>query len=344
MSLLFIAAMSKSAQIGFHTWLPDAMEGPTPVSALLHAATMVTAGIYLLIRISPMLEYCDDLLIVISVIGGLTAFFTATIGTIQTDLKKVIAYSTCSQLGYMVCICGLSGYSIALFHLFNHAFFKALLFLGAGSVIHSLQDEQDMRRMGGLAYYMPITYISMLVASFSLAGFPFLSGFFSKDLILEFSIANFTLNGTYTFYLGLAGAFCTSYYSARLLYLTFLRPYNGFRSIVTNIKESSLLMLLIFCFLVIFSIFSGYFFNDLFVGLGSDVFLDAIFVLSSNFVQADSEFILTESKFISFKLLPTILSFLGFVISIIIFKNQSIIFKYSINPLFNKFYQFLYNK
>ena len=175
------------------------MEGPTPVSALLHAATMVTAGIYILIRCSPILEYCTNLLFFIALVGGLTAFFTSTIGLVQTDIKKVIAYSTCSQLGYMVCVCGLSGYHVALFHLFNHSFFKALLFLGAGAVIHICLNEQDMRRMGSLYKFMPVTYISMLVGSLSLAGFPFLSGYCSKDLMLEFSYTSYTFNALFTY-------------------------------------------------------------------------------------------------------------------------------------------------
>ena len=183
--LLFIGAVGKSAQLGLHTWLPDAMEGPTPVSALIHAATMVTAGIFLIIRCSPIFEYSENALSIVTFVGALTAFFAASIGVFQNDLKKVIAYSTCSQLGYMVFICGLSGYNIAMFHLFNHAFFKALLFLSAGSIIHAVADEQDMRKMGGLLNLLPFTYSMMLIGSLSLMGFPFLTGFYSKDLILE---------------------------------------------------------------------------------------------------------------------------------------------------------------
>lgn len=339
MFLFFLGAMSKSAQIGFHTWLPDAMEGPTPVSALLHAATMVTAGVYLLIRLSPLLEYCSSLLFTISMVGGLTAFFTATIGIVQTDLKKVIAYSTCSQLGYMISVCGLSGYSVALFHLFNHAFFKALLFLGAGSVIHSLLDEQDMRKMGGVAYLMPITYVSMLIASFSLMGLPFLSGFYSKDLILELTIGEYAFNGAYVFYLGVLGAFCTSFYSFRLLYLTFLRPYNGFRSLPSSIKESSPILLAAFIFLSLFSIFSGYLFRDLFVGLGSDAWSSCIFTLPSNFIQMNSENIPSLMK-----LLPSIFSILGLLTSFLFFINSSFFERVLARRLFFKLHSFLYNK
>jgi NADH-ubiquinone oxidoreductase chain 5 len=198
-SLLFIGAMGKSAQIGLHTWLPDAMEGPTPVSALIHAATMVTAGIFLIIRCSPLFEYSPIVLNAITIIGGLTAFFAATIGLVQNDIKKIIAYSTCSQLGYMAFACGTSNYAASLFHLSNHAFFKALLFLGAGAVIHSLGNEQDIRKMGGLIQVMPFTYAMMLIGSLSLVGFPFLSGFYSKDVILELAFAKYTVDSLFTF-------------------------------------------------------------------------------------------------------------------------------------------------
>ena len=182
--LLFVGAVGKSAQLGLHVWLPDAMEGPTPVSALIHAATMVTAGVFLIIRTSPLFELAPFALMIVTIIGALTTFFAATTGLLQNDLKKVIAYSTCSQLGYMVFACGISHYSVSLFHLMNHAFFKALLFLSAGAIIHSLNDEQDMRKMGGLIKILPFTYAMIFIGSLSLMGFPFLTGFYSKDLIL----------------------------------------------------------------------------------------------------------------------------------------------------------------
>jgi NADH-ubiquinone oxidoreductase chain 5 len=194
---LFIGAIGKSAQIGLHTWLPDAMEGPTPVSALIHAATMVTAGVFVILRSSPLLEYCDIGLLFITIIGALTTFMAASIGVVQNDLKKVIAYSTCSQLGYMIFACGLSNYSVSLFHLMNHAFFKALLFLSAGSVIHAMSDEQDMRKMGGLIKIIPITYVMILIGSLSLMGFPFLTGFYSKDAILELAYGSYSFHGTF---------------------------------------------------------------------------------------------------------------------------------------------------
>lgn len=175
------------------------MEGPTPVSALIHAATMVTAGVFVLIRSSPILEYSSSGLFLVSLIGGLTALFAGTVGLVQYDIKKVIAYSTCSQLGYMFFACGMSNYSVGLFHLFNHGFFKALLFLGAGSVIHALLDEQDMRKMGGLVKLMPLTYVAILVGSLSLTGFPFLTGFYSKEVVLEIAFAKFSINSFFIY-------------------------------------------------------------------------------------------------------------------------------------------------
>ena len=197
--LLFVGAVGKSAQIGLHTWLPDAMEGPTPVSALIHAATMVTAGVFVILRSSPLLEYSNFSLLIITIMGALTAFMAATIGVVQNDLKKVIAYSTCSQLGYMILACGLSNYSIGLFHLMNHAFFKALLFLSAGSVIHAMADEQDMRKMGGLIKVIPITYVMIVIGSLALMGFPFLTGFYSKDILLELTFGTYHISGLFAY-------------------------------------------------------------------------------------------------------------------------------------------------
>ena len=219
--LLFIGAMGKSAQIGLHTWLPDAMEGPTPVSALIHAATMVTAGVFLVIRFSPLFELSPSVLTFITYIGAATAIFAASIALVQNDIKKIIAYSTCSQLGYMFFACGVGAYPVALFHLMTHAFFKALLFLGAGNVIHAMHHEQDITKMGGLWNKIPVTYTLMLIGSLALAGiYPF-AGYFSKDLILEVSYAHGSDAGMMAFSLGLVGAFCTAFYSWRLLFLTF---------------------------------------------------------------------------------------------------------------------------
>jgi NADH-quinone oxidoreductase subunit L len=224
--LLFIGAMGKSAQLGLHTWLPDAMEGPTPVSALIHAATMVTAGVFMVCRLSPMFEYAPLALDLVTYVGAFTAFFAATIGLVQNDIKRVIAYSTCSQLGYMFFAAGVSAYSASMFHLMTHAYFKALLFLGAGAVIHAVSDEQDMRRMGGLWRRIPITYTYMWIGSLALAGIPPLSGFFSKDLIIESAYASIHLTdggmeGYVGYWAGVIAAFFTALYSGRLLFMTF---------------------------------------------------------------------------------------------------------------------------
>merc|ERR1711937_436207 len=217
---LFIGVMGKSAQISLHTWLPDAMEGPTPVSALIHAATMVTAGVFLLARCSPIFEYSPLVLSIITIFGAMTAFFASATALVQNDLKRVIAYSTCSQLGYMVFACGTANYNVGIFHLSNHAFFKALLFLSAGSVIHALSDEQDMRKMGGLLRIVPFTYATMFIGSLSLMGFPFMAGFYSKDIILELAFSKFILSSHFAYWLGVVSAFFTSFYSIRLGYLT----------------------------------------------------------------------------------------------------------------------------
>jgi proton-translocating NADH-quinone oxidoreductase chain L len=221
--LLFVGAVGKSAQIGLHTWLPDAMEGPTPVSALIHAATMVTAGVFLIARCSPLFEYAPTILVIITCMGAMTAFFAATTGLLQNDLKRVIAYSTCSQLGYMVFACGVSNYAVGVFHLANHAFFKALLFLGAGSVIHAVADEQDMRRMGGLRRLIPFTYAMIFIGSFSLMGLPFLTGFYSKDVILEVAYAKYTLAGHFSYWLGTLAAFFYSFLFNAFVTLNFFK-------------------------------------------------------------------------------------------------------------------------
>ena len=219
--LLFIGAMGKSAQLGLHTWLPDAMEGPTPVSALIHAATMVTAGVFMVARLSPLFEYSDIALAVVTIVGGTTAIFAATVGCVQNDIKRVIAYSTCSQLGYMFFALGVSAYTAGVFHLITHAFFKALLFLGAGSVIHSMSDEQDMRNMGGLYKLIPVTYILMWIGSLALAGIWPFSGYYSKDIILEAAWASEIWYGKYAFWMGIVAAFLTAFYSWRLIIMTF---------------------------------------------------------------------------------------------------------------------------
>jgi proton-translocating NADH-quinone oxidoreductase chain L len=289
-SLLFIGAMGKSAQIGLHTWLPDAMEGPTPVSALIHAATMVTAGVFLVIKCSFLFEYVPHVLTYVAIIGALTAFFSATIGLVQNDIKKVIAYSTCSQLGYMIFACGLSNYHVAVFHLANHAFFKALLFLSAGAVIHSLANEQDMRKFGSLLAQLPFTAIMFLIGSFSLMGFPFLTGFYSKDLILEVAFGGFSLDSAVPYFLGLITAFFTSFYSFRVFYLTFIYKNNSFRANILSLHELPWKMAVSLGVLAVGSIFLGYLTKDLFVGLGTDWWSPSILILPEHNKQLDAEF------------------------------------------------------
>jgi NADH-ubiquinone oxidoreductase chain 5 len=246
------------------------MEGPTPVSALIHAATMVTAGVFLICRSSPLLQYSENVSFIITIVGGMTAFLAATTGLLQNDLKRVIAYSTCSQLGYMVFAAGLSSYAVSIFHLSNHAFFKALLFLGAGSVIHAMGDEQDMRKMGGLVKILPLTYAAMVIGSLALMGFPFLTGFYSKDVILEVAYGSFTVEGRFVHTLGSLAAFFTAYYSLRLLAMTFLRPANGNKYFYEHSHESPLPMALPLIILSIASIFIGYVSRDMMIGPGTD--------------------------------------------------------------------------
>ena len=303
---LFLGAMGKSAQLGLHSWLPDAMEGPTPVSALIHAATMVTAGIFLISRCSYFFEYSPAILHFVTFIGACTAFFAATTGLFQNDIKKVIAYSTCSQLGYMVFACGLSSYDVAMFHLSNHAFFKALLFLGAGSIIHALADEQDMRKMGGLKNVLPLSYAISLIGSLALIGFPFLAGFYSKDVILEVSFTNFQNFGSFSYILGCLSAFCTAFYSTRLFYLVFLAKPNGNKQIILNAHEPSWKMSLPLIILSLMSIFVGFLSKDFFIGPGNDFWGLSLFVLSKNYSLTDIEF-----APIQYKLLPLVLTFIG---------------------------------
>ena len=268
--LLFIGAMGKSAQIFLHTWLPDAMEGPTPVSALIHAATMVTAGVFLIVRCSPIFEYSPLTLNIITIVGMTTAFFAATVALVQTDIKKIIAYSTCSQLGYMFFAAGVGAYNVAIFHLFTHAFFKALLFLGSGSVIHSFKDEQDINQMGAVYKKLPYTWVLMLIGTLALTGFPFLSGFYSKDAIIEFAYLKGSTTGYYAAGVGILTALLTSIYSWRLIFKTFHGSYNNKKIKIEEMHESPLVMLLPLLILSVGAIFSGFLFKDLFIGHGGE--------------------------------------------------------------------------
>jgi len=288
--LLFIGAMGKSAQLGLHTWLPDAMEGPTPVSALIHAATMVTAGVYMVARLSPMFEYAPMALAVVGVIGGTTAIFAASVGMAQNDIKRVIAYSTCSQLGYMFFAAGVSAYGAAMFHLFTHAFFKALLFLGAGSVIHAMSGEQDMRRMGALWKKIPITYVLMWIGSLSLAGIPFFAGFYSKDSILAAAWASGTAVGRYSFCLGVFTAFLTAFYSWRLIIMTFHGSSRADHEVEHHIHESPWVMLAPLFVLAAGAIAAGYLADSFFVGEGrAEFWKSAILVLPAHDAIAAAE-------------------------------------------------------
>ena len=315
-------ALAKSANIPLHSWLPGSMEAPTPVSALLHAATLVTAGIYLLIRVSPILEYSSTALLIITVIGSSTAFFAATCGLVQNDLKRIIAFSTISQLGYMMLAIGLSQYNVALMHTVNHAFFKALLFLGAGAVIHSFGDQQDVRKMGGLIKFLPFTYSVMLVGSLSLLATPFLTGFYSKDLILELAYGQYSFSGLYAFILGSITAGITAFYSFRLISLVFLSTANGPKESYINSHESNLTVIIPLLILAIFSIFFGYMLSDLFVGIGSDFFGNSIFIHPNNISLVEAEFSLNPI----IKLLPAILSLIGSVSAIYLYNYKPSVF------------------
>ena len=266
--LLFIGAMGKSAQIFLHTWLPDAMEGPTPVSALIHAATMVTAGVFLVVRCSPIFEYSPLTLNIITVVGMSTAFFAATVALVQSDIKKIIAYSTCSQLGYMFFATGVGAYNVAMFHLFTHAFFKALLFLGSGSVIHAFKDEQDINEMGGVWKKLPYTWILMIIGTLALTGFPFLSGYYSKDAIIEFAYLKGNTTGYYAAGIGIFTAFLTSIYSWRLIFKTFHGSYNNKKIKINETHESPLIMIIPLIILSFGAIFAGFLFKDLFLSHG----------------------------------------------------------------------------
>ena len=279
--LLFIGAMGKSAQILLHTWLPDAMEGPTPVSALIHAATMVTAGVFLVVRCSPIYEYSELALNIITIVGMSTAFFAASVALVQNDIKKIIAYSTCSQLGYMFFAAGVGAYNVAMFHLFTHAFFKALLFLGSGSVIHAFKDEQNINNMGGVWKKLPYTYALMIIGTLALTGFPLLSGFYSKDAIIEFAYLRGNTTGFYAAGIGIFTAFLTSIYSWRLMFKTFHGEYNNKNIKIEETHESPLVMLVPLIFLSIGAVFAGFAFKELFIGYeaANNFWKDSIFFL-----------------------------------------------------------------
>nr|YP_004769784.1 NADH dehydrogenase subunit 5 [Thermochaetoides thermophila DSM 1495]AEI26011.1 NADH dehydrogenase subunit 5 [Thermochaetoides thermophila DSM 1495] len=350
---LLIGAMAKSSQVGLHVWLPMAMEGPTPVSALIHAATMVTAGVYLLMRSSPLIEYSSTVLLLCLWLGAITTVFSSLIGLFQQDIKKVIAYSTMSQLGMMVLSIGLSSYNIALFHLVNHAFYKALLFLGAGSVIHAVADNQDFRKFGGLISYLPLTYSVMLIASLSLVAFPFMTGFYSKDFILESAYGQFSFSGVAVYIIATIGAIFTTLYSVKVLYLTFLSNPNGPRTYYSYkpAHEGDFFLTLPLVILALFSIFFGFITKDIFIGLGSNFFVDnSLFIHPIHEIMIDTEFAVP----VLFKLLPFIFTISFSVIALTLSELLSelvIYFKfsrfgYNIFGFFNQRFliEFFYNK
>lgn len=337
--LLFIGAMGKSAQLGLHTWLPDAMEGPTPVSALIHAATMVTAGVFLVARCSPLFEYAPVALEMVTIVGGATAIFAATIAITQNDIKRVIAYSTCSQLGYMFFACGVSAYSAGIFHLMTHGFFKALLFLGAGSVIHAMSDEQDLRNMGGIWKKIPFTYSMMWIGSLALAGvFPF-AGYYSKDIILEAAYAAGGL-GNYVFWIGISAAFLTAFYSWRLIIMAFHGRPRASSEVMSHVHESPLVMTIPLLLLAIGALFSGIVGYHMLhmVSAEGEFWKGAIFVLEeNNHIEAAHH--LPET----IKLIPSIAGFAGIFFAYVFYMMVPSIPAF-LARVFAFVYRFLLNK
>ena len=336
---LFMGAMGKSAQLFLHTWLPDAMEGPTPVSALIHAATMVTAGIFLVARCSPLFEMSPSILSFITYIGASTAFFAATVALVQNDIKRIVAYSTCSQLGYMFVALGSGAYQIAIFHLFTHAFFKALLFLGSGSVIHAVSDEQDIRKMGGLYKLIPFTWIVMLIGTLGLTGAPLLSGYYSKDGIIEAAFVSQTEGHFYAFYLLVFSALLTSFYSWRLIFLTFNGKSNISTEIFSKIHESPKVMLFPLIVLSILTIFSGIYFVDYFMSHDYQfLWQTAIYLSESNHVIESIHYV---PKWVKYS--PLVMMVLGLITAIIFYLIYPNIPKF-LSSKFNPLYKFLLNK
>ena len=332
---LFIGAMGKSAQFLLHTWLPDAMEGPTPVSALIHAATMVTAGIFLVVRCSPLFEYSQVALNIVAIVGMITAIFAASVALVQNDIKKIVAYSTCSQLGYMFFAAGVGAYHVAIFHLFTHAFFKALLFLGSGSVIHAFNNEQDIRNMGGVRKKLPFTYTFMLIGTLALTGFPLLSGFYSKDAIIEFAYLSSSPLGNYAVIIGIFTAFLTSIYSWRLFFKTFHGSYNNKKTKINETHESPLTMLVPLFFLGIGALFAGFLFKEIFIGHHNmDFWQTSIFFINEIKHDYIPLWLLLITPILVVVAIP--LSFYYYVLNIKILEN----FKKNTFPLYN----FLLNK
>ncbi len=336
---LFMGAMGKSAQLFLHTWLPDAMEGPTPVSALIHAATMVTAGIFLVARCSPLFEMSPSILSFITIIGASTAFFAATVALVQNDIKRIVAYSTCSQLGYMFVALGSGAYQIAIFHLFTHAFFKALLFLGSGSVIHAVSDEQDIRKMGGLYKLIPFTWVVMLIGTLGLTGAPLMSGYYSKDGIIEAAFVSQTEGNLYAFYLLVLSALLTSFYSWRLIFLTFNGKSNISTEIFSKVHESPKVMLFPLFILSIFTIFSGVYFVDYFM------YHDYQYLWQSSIYLSENNHVIESIHYVPkwVKYSPLVMMVIGLITAVIFYLLYPKVPKF-LSSQFNPLYKFLLNK
>ena len=337
--LLFIGAMGKSAQIGLHVWLPDAMEGPTPVSALIHAATMVTAGVFLVVRMSPLYEFAPFALGMVTFIGATTAFFAATIGCAQTDIKRVIAYSTCSQLGYMFTAAGVGAFEVSIFHLITHAFFKALLFLSAGSVIHAMSDEQDMRKMGGLGRMIPWTCTVMWIGNLALAGIPPFAGYYSKDAIIAAAFASGTGVGMYGYVCTTLAAFLTAFYSWRLLFMTFHGRPRAEPHVLEHVHESPPVMIVPLLFLAAGAVTAGYLLDPVFIGPGWETFWNgSIFNAPTNHVLALLEGVPRWAS-----LAPLILALLGIGLAYLMYMAYPLL-PMQLATTFRGVYLFLLNK
>ncbi|WP_421865553.1 NADH-quinone oxidoreductase subunit L [Parvibaculum sp.] len=348
--LLFMGAMGKSAQFLLHTWLPDAMEGPTPVSALIHAATMVTAGVFLVARMSPVFEFSEFALTVVTVVGATTAFFAATVGLVQNDIKRVIAYSTCSQLGYMFVALGVGAYEVAMFHLFTHAFFKALLFLGSGSVIHAMSDEQDMRRMGGLFKLIPVTWVMMVIGTLALTGFPFTAGYYSKDAIIEAAYAAHNPAHMYAFTMTVIAALFTSFYSWRLIFMTFHGTSRASNETLSHVHESPLVMLIPLVILAVGAIGAGMVFAPLFIGHAYEEFwLEAVYRGAENHIMHEFH---NVPEWVPY--LPTLMMIAGFAVAWLFYiartdmprqlaKTHEPLYKFLLNKwYFDEIYDFIF--
>ena len=353
--LLFMGAMGKSAQFLLHTWLPDAMEGPTPVSALIHAATMVTAGVFLVARCSPLFELSPTALTVVTVIGATTAFFAATVGLVQNDIKRVIAYSTCSQLGYMFAALGVGAYGVAIFHLFTHAFFKALLFLGSGSVIHAMSDEQDMRKMGGLYPHIKITWAMMLIGTIALTGVGIpgivgTAGFYSKDAIIEATYAAHSAVGSYAFWLTVLAALMTSFYSWRLMFMTFHGKERGSKEVMSHVHESPNVMLIPLYLLAVGALVAGFVFAPYFIGHHeADFWGLSLYRAESNHIVHDMHDVPLWVKFSA-----TVMMIVGFALAYLMYirntelprrlaEQHALAYKFLLNKwYFDEIYDFLF--